>query len=226
MPVKPTLALCLLGACITETTHPTTTVTARWTLQDLVTGLDTGCPAGFDVAELVATPDAGGDAITTDFPCVDGTGVSAPLAAVPYTFTIAIRADAGTLYAQSLPQSLDLTDGDSQWLAATILNDGGYAHVTWTLVGAVSGATLSCADAIVDTIVVTATSGHGSYTDQLPCEDEVGQTRALPIGTYDFAIAASRQGEAIGTTALAAQIIHNRNGVTDLGSVQIAVVGL
>lgn len=211
----------LLTACITETTHATTNVAVRWTIAELATGLAIGCPAGFEIARFIARPqDATGAAIVTDFPCIDGVGISAALDQVPYAVTIEIRAEDGTVYAASVPAGVDLTNGNDQSVAMTILTDAGYAHVTWNLVDAL-GAQVSCAR--VDHIVVAATAGATTYTDAFPCELHAGLTNALPAGDYAFSVTAQRFAHSIGSTPLTHQPIEDKNRITDLGAVQVAI---
>jgi hypothetical protein len=221
--VKPSLAIAVLASgCISESTTPATTVTAAWTFENLATQLDTGCPAGFDTARLVATPTDGSLAAThVDLDCGAGIGVSDPLAPIPYAFTIQILdSTTGAMYAQSLPASLDLTDGDDQRFDTVILNDAGYAHLVWSFVGAMTGAPIGCADQI-DGIVVTA----GTYTDSLRCEDVNGLTKAIAAGTYAFSVEAQHLGAVIGAAPAVTGTIGNANQVTDLGTIQIAIAG-
>ncbi len=225
MPVKPTLIAIALAGCITETTHPVATVTAHWAIQALATGLPTGCPAGFEIARLIAQPADGGAPATTDLPCAAGLGESAALDAGVYAVSIAIVDAEGAVYARSIPGAIDLSSGRDQRLDTTILADAGYGQLAWTFVGATTGAALDC-DAGIDAIVVSATVGTTAYVDQLPCGPHAGLTRPLPAGGYTFFVTASQLGQGIGTAITASgQVIDDRNRITDLGSLQIAIAG-
>jgi hypothetical protein len=221
--VKLLLAAPLLG-CVTETTHPTTTVTAQWTLGELATGRAIACPAGVPIARLVAQPVDGGDPVQTDFACSDGLGVSAALAPAPYAFVVQLLAANGVVYAQSTPRTIDLTDGNDELLAVTILDDAGYAQVAWTLADATSGAPLTCVSAMIDHVVVTATGAAGAFADVFPCDAHAGLTHALPTGAYAISVTAERANQRIGIAAsLSNQQIEAKNRVTDVGSVQVLV---
>lgn len=214
--------LFLAPGCIIESTTASTTVTAHWTIGD-ASGMTTGCK-GFDIARLIAQPVLGGDATLTDFDCAAGLGVSAALAPAQYDLAIEIRATDGTVYASSLPKTIDLSNGDDERLDATILDDAGYAHVAWTFAGATTGNTLSCVG--VDHVIVTAATGATRFQDVFTCEDHGGLTGALPAGDYTFSVEATALDQPIGMAAdLSNQTIEAKNRVTDLGSVQISIAG-
>ena len=116
------------------------TISARWSLRNMIDGATTRCPAGFDTVELFAQPvddsgDPTGDPAIDLFDCDAPAGLSTDLAPDVYRVWIEVRShDLSTLYAQSLSQVRDVRLADEQ-LTATILNDGGYFQLSWDLIG-------------------------------------------------------------------------------------------
>ena len=218
------LILVPVVGCITETTQPTTTVTAHWTLGTLATGRTIDCPTSVPIARLVAQPVDGGAPTETEFACADDLGVSAALAPAPYVLVLQLLGADGTLYAQSTPRTIDLTDGNDASLDVTILDDAGYAQVAWTLADAATGAPLTCVAAMIDHVVVTSTGAAGAFVDVFPCDAHAGLTNALPTGAYAIAVTGERANQRIGiAAALASRQIDANNRVTDVGSVQVQV---
>ncbi len=206
-------------------------VTATWQLGDLESGDPIACPSGFPVAALVTQPlddDSGlpsGAATTTQFPCDDGEGTSAPVTPATYDTALVIESSDGAMWATSLHQTLDMHEVD-QAFATILYDDAGYFHLTWTLVGAVSGSTLDCGVIPIDGIEVASTSASASADNFFECELGSSYTPAIVAGTYDVAIGAETGGIHDGVYAnLANREITTPNQVTELGSVMISIDG-
>ncbi len=120
-----------------------------------------------------------------------------------------------------------------------ILTDGGYFELTWTLMGEVSNATLTCAQTAAATsaggsIETTATL-NGSTTalsDKFNCEDHFGYSDPLPAGTYTITVDALNSSDqsitgAAGPTNLTNETIGAMpNDIVKLGNVTINIAGM
>lgn len=210
------------------------TIAARWSLRNLADGAVTGCPAGFDIARLVAQPiDASGAAsgapVENLFDCGAQIGETTGLAPDRYRVWIEIRSrDLAALYGQSLPQLLDVRAAH-QPFATELLNDGGYFQLSWSLVGAVSGRPLDCSQLVgLDGIAVaSAPEGdtHRVHVDQRLCDEHASVSAGLLAGGYAVTIEA-RAGEQWLGGALIFELISSQNRVTDLGNFTLAIDGL
>jgi hypothetical protein len=219
------------------TTCSTAHVGATWKLKN-VAGTTQACPSGFDTAALVNQPiDSSGNnagaAIIDLFTCSDGAGTSAALPATKYKTWVQITDHTGgTVYAKSVPATLDVTTVDLTY-NADILTDGGYFSLAWILRGAVSNNQLTCAQAGVtgsssgvETTATLATSTNAS-TDQFTCDDGSGVTSGLVAGTYTVSVDAFTTAGAVGTApTLTNQTITAPNNVTSLGTITIPITGM
>ncbi len=223
--------LIALAAC--TSTPSGNTITAMWTFQDIATGITTGCPAGFDTTEIDAQEiDATGAPIGADLvtklSCDAQLGTTGPLAFGVYSVHLSITDGGAGLYATSLANIVDITLADGSIPNQIILNDGGYFHVTWQLVGATTGAALDCAMAgspgsiqLVSTLAGTQTS----FSDDFNCADGDGTTEGLVAGTYTIAVSAVSNDSPLGTPTALTNNILDQNQVTDLGNVTISIDG-
>ena len=210
------------------------TISARWSLRNMIDGATTRCPAGFDTVELFAQPvddsgDPTGDPAIDLFDCDAPAGLSADLAPDVYRVWIEVRShDLSTLYAQSLSQVMDVRLADEQF-TATILNDGGYFQLSWDLIGKITNRTIDCGQAGVDSILAVSTSvtdAHRIYDDRRRCDDHTGVSDGLLQGAYTITIDAMAGDRSLGTTALTRQVIASQNRITDLGHIAIPLDGL
>lgn len=210
-------------------------ISARWSLRNMLDGAVTGCPRGFDTVQVFAQSVDGSGAPTGDvhvdlFDCEARNGTSSELWPDLYQVWVEVRShDLATLYAQSLSQFVDVRDFDQKF-SAELLNDGGYFQLSWDLVGSKSGRTLDCADvAGLNTITAISTSiadARRVYDDSLVCEDHTTVTGGLLQGAYTIDIEARAGGQSIGGTAsLTNQVISGQNRVTDLGHIAIPING-
>jgi cysteine-rich repeat protein len=202
---------------------------ASWTFKNVANDQVTGCPSGFDVAAVISMPDGGGAPLVDLFDCADGAGTIAPVPPGSYVTHIDITDNSGTLvYASSTSAEVDLTAGNGTF-ATTIFNDGGYFGLAWTLRGAVSNTTLTCAEASSDAveIISTVTGSASAVSDIFTCDDGAGTTAGMLAGSYTVSISANNsQQQAVGTApAQANKVIQAPNKVTDLGLVEIPIDG-
>jgi hypothetical protein len=212
------------------------TISARWSLHNMIDGAATACPAGFDTVQVIALPvDDNGDATAEPsidlFDCKARTGISTDLVPDVYQVWIEVRSrDLTTLYAQSLSQVIDVREAD-QGFSADILNDGGYFQLAWDLVGKTTKRPLDCAQvAGINAIKAISTSvadAHRAYDDKLTCEDHSTVTGGLLQGTYTISIDAMAGDKSLGkATTLTNKVIEGHNRVTDLGLITIPIDGL
>jgi len=242
-------SLCIAGAaaCTNGVGH----IFATWQLAnvDSTGGLTAAsCPAGFDTAELhtvAASPDGlaldactsvNSDCYIDLFNCSDGSGRSSALPAQNYLTWIQIASHDGTqVYAISDQEFVDITSADQNF-DTTILKNGGYFRLSWSLMGESSGAPLSCsqtaassaAGGSVETTAII-TGGQTALADKFNCEDHFGYSAPLPSGSYTVLVDArdstdtplssqpvTLPGELIGLMA---------NDINDLGHVVITIAG-
>src|SRR5262249_35543146 len=122
-------------------------VNATWSIHSVanVGGVST-CPAGFDtVAVYSQRVDSINIGATVDlFNCSDRAGTTSP---VPpgryYVWMAVVNHAASTTYSQTTAVTADVTQSGAP-VNFDILTDGGYFSVKWSLVGALSNATLNC----------------------------------------------------------------------------------
>src|SRR5262249_31527414 len=139
-------------------------ITARWSLRNMLDGATTACPTGFDTVDLVMQPiDANGDPVGPAaedlFDCSAKTGVATDLFPDVYKVGSEImNPDRMKTYAQSLSQVIDVRKADDTF-SAEVLNDGGYFQLGWDLVGKTSNRPVQCTQiAGLDTIKAVSTS--------------------------------------------------------------------
>lgn len=212
------------------------TISARWSLRNMIDGATTACPAGFDTVELIAQPiDEYGYAVADPsidlFDCNSRTGISTDLVPDVYQVWIEVRShDLATLYAQSLSQVLDVRLAD-QGFSADILNDGGYFQLSWDLVGKTTNRPIDCAEVpglqSIKALSTSISDAQRAYDDELVCEDHFAVTGGLLRGAYTITIDAMAVDKSLGRAAtLTNKVIEGQNRVTDLGHILIPIDGL
>ena len=212
-------------------------ISANWQLKNVATNQTTPCPAGYDTAAVYNQPtdSAGspvGQPIIDLFDCAAMSGTTAPLPPTTYLTWVEIttRTNTSAPYAKSLSAPVDVTVSDKTF-SAQILNDGGYFQLQWGLVGANTNAPLTCAQAGaggVEAVGTDVSTPSNSNSDIFDCGDKYGVTAGYRSATYTVSVAALGAGDAsIGTApALTNKAIPERNGVTNLGNIQIPITGM
>lgn len=208
-------------------------ITAKWSIKNIASNDNSlPCPPGTTTAALYnQVIDDNGNLIGQPaidlFNCSDFQGASDPLVPDIYQSWVELTSDNGAdIYARSLSAIVDVIDVDKTF-ETTILEDGGYFELDWTLRAAVGGATLTCAAAQADGVGVltTVTNGTASKDDQLDCAPGYGVTAGLLMGSYTVEVSAiNTAGEGLGEgTIKTAQLIDDRNAVTDLGHFDLPI---
>ena len=257
------------ATCALEVTPHTTRAT--WQLKNIdgsnagcPAGFDTAIVVSWKVdasGHTIGTCTPGGtpsDSCYLDiFNCSAGTGTTGPIPDTTkfpnatggrfMTFVAITNTNGSDVFAESLQDVVDLTaangvfPNDAGLNDGTIYKNGGYFEAEWTLVGANSGNTLTCAQAMSGGVSVlsTVSGGSGSADDVFKCTDGFGITGGLLEGSYTVSVSAldtSSPGLAIGTpTNLANKVIQGPHTaacvpradcVTDLGMLQLNVDGM
>lgn len=236
------LAATQAAGCVIEEDYAT--VGATWEIVTL-NGSRATCPPGFNTAALfnVATtadgtpvapctgPNSVSDTCFVDlFNCEDGVGVSAPLPPTQYLTWVSITDDSGAnTYAQSLSAYLNVSNIDLDFNTSIVTN-GGYFALDWTLRGATSNLPKSCGDVGAVAVETYVTSGTTMYDSGAPwnCGDGYGVTAALGEGSYLVSVNANNSaGFSLGVAPeFTNKVIQAPNKVTDLGTAVIAIDGM
>ena len=210
------------------------TITAKWSIKNLASNNNNlPCPPGTTTAAVYnQVIDDNGNLVGSPaidlFNCSDFQGAATDLDPDIYQTWVELTSDNGTnVYAQSLSGIVDVITADKTF-ETTILEDGGYFQLSWTLRAAVGGAELSCSQATANgvSILATLTSGGSGTDDILDCEPGSGVTAGLRMGTYVVSIdAVNSANEALGPDPVLKNnvVIADRNEVTDLGHVDIPI---
>ena len=241
--------LCAVGAAAC-TTSDVGHIFATWQLAHVDSAGNltaASCPVGFDTAELhtvAASPDGTAiDACTSVnsncyidlFNCSDGSGRSSALPAQNYLTWIQIASHDGTqVYAISDQEFVDITNVDQNF-DTTILKNGGYFRLSWSLMGEASGAPLSCSQTAASSAAggsvettATITGGQAALSDKFNCEDHFGYSAPLPSGSYTVqvdALDANNLALGPGTTLPGELIGVMANDINDLGHIIIPISG-
>jgi cysteine-rich repeat protein len=207
-------------------------LTANWTFRDVATNTVTGCPAGFDTAEVTSQPlDAAGNPAGTPivdlFDCAALTGTTAAVPPAVYSVQVSITNGASQEYARSVESLVDLSTADAS-IDVTILNDGGYFALAWNLVSAASDTSLTCAQvAGLDSveIVSTLSGSTTAVSDLFDCDAGGGITAGMLAGSYTISVAAlNANNQALGAPQNQAnKVIAAPNRVTDLGTITLPI---
>lgn len=211
------------------------TVTAKWSIKNLATNDNTlPCPPGTNTAALYnqAIDDAGdpvGSPAIDLFNCSDFQGAATDLLPDVYQSWVELtNGSGGTVYAKSLSAIVDVVSVDKTF-ETTILEDGGYFMLDWTLHAAQGAAELSCSQAGANNVSLDLTlQGTGPGTDpiavDLPCAPGYGVSQGLQEGQYTVSITATDADGPVGPAVnMASKMILDRNQVTDLGHVDVPI---
>ena len=220
------------SACVVDLVPRSLGIT--WTMRSAASPTPLACPAGFDTAEVV-TQEVAADGTAMGAPridvfdCSDGGGMivfDASRVALVQASVRITSGTGGTVYAESVPATVDLSAGDGD-VAVAILTDGGYFRIGWTLRGAASGNELTCATVEPDSILVVSTGASSMFSDRFTCADGEGLTGALPAGTYDVSIVAEANDSPLGPEVVVVDAtVQMRNTITALGTVEVPITGL
>ena len=198
-----------------------------------VSGQMHSCPAGFDVARIIAepvhTPDdcyddsctftRSGPDVVFSAPCADGAARVQLPPVLTYSheaYRVAVRFEttSGEIYGETLQSWLhEVTE-------VVMYEDQGFAHVTWNLRDT-NGTVLDCFNAnVLDvTVDVRAPDGWVAGTVTLPCNKLATYTPPIVAGTdYTVQLTTSRATATLPKVSIAA-----RSSVTDLGAVTLVV---
>lgn len=211
-------------------------VTARWTFKHEADGTARSCPIGFNTAAVTAqevtplTVRPVGAPIVDLYDCSAGAGFDKLRRNTTYLMWVEITTDSGSsTYAKGGQVFID-TAIDSGF-DTEILDDGGYFFLTWDLMGASSGATLTCADAGVSSsgsveTIATLAGTTSMRTDKFTCTDHFGTTSGFVAGRYTVSVDAEDNAGALGEPVnLTNKDITAPNGLTDLGHVVLPISG-
>jgi hypothetical protein len=219
-----------LAGCTTSSTG--NTITATWAFEDIATGTTTGCPVGFDTVviqsqEIDPSGNHLGPLIADTVPCAANLGTTKGLSEGIYNVVLSVTDGAATVYATSLPSAVDISLDNGSIPQQVILNDGGYFHVQWTLVGAVTQSVLTC-DQAGDPggIAILSTLGGATTDDHFNCDDGEGVSEGLVAGSYTVAMRAETNGSPIGSPTDLSSTILPTNQITELGNVSITIDGM
>jgi cysteine-rich repeat protein len=202
-------------------------IDATWELTN-VAGATAACPDGYDTAAVIATPIAGGSAVTSTFACSAAMGTTSQLPAAMYNVQIAITNQAmSQTFGTSPAELVDLSDATDKPVDAMFLTDGGSFKLAWKLTKMSDGSTVACSDVSSMPhvkVLVTPDGGMGS-SSLLSCANGMATTGAFVAGAYTVTVSILNDSfQNVGSAApLTAQMIVAPNGLTDLGTVTIPV---
>jgi hypothetical protein len=199
------------------------------------------CPSGASVAALYICPGtcpAGATPRIETTTCtatgtftLAGAGAPGPvLEPGLYTVWVRVTDGAGTArFAESTHEPVAIAqDGTTQRLDFPIQATLGQVEVSWRLVGATSGSTLTCAQvAGEDGVSILVTSANGDAAESfVDCEPGVGRGPLVPIGSHTVALSLLRAGLNIGDSAAAPIAVTYGNELVPLGQRTIGVDGM
>ena len=230
------LATAASGCIITsgdDTPEEDALITAKWSIKNLASNDNTlPCPPGTTTTALYnqAIDEAGnliGSPEIDLFNCSDFQGTSGGLIPDVYQSWVELTSDNGAnVYATSLSAIVDVIDVDKTF-ETTILEDGGYFKIDWTLRDAAGAGELSCAQALADNVSLDVTIAGPSVPPvavDLPCEAGFGVSQGFITGTYQVSITATDADGPLGEAIVKSNVvIGDRNEVTDLGHVDIPI---
>ena len=184
------------------------------------------CPAGAS-AHVISQDTTSQETFTDIYNCVDGAGLTAPLALGDYNVWVEIRDEGGSqLFAQSnfVTTSLDVDGVDVGVAIPSFPFAQGFFGFTWTISD--GSGSLSCADAFSGGAVTINT--HAGTTDGtvdvFNCEDGTGTTGALDVGTYTVVMDLLDENDAaLASTQAQEASIDLGNHLNDLGQVDFVI---
>ena len=233
------LATQTTGCIISSGDDEFATINAEWSFHTVnPTGAvspPNSCPAGFNTVALHnQLVDASfrpiGPEVIDLFDCIDMRNFTDELEPGVYeTFLSVTSGSGGTIYADSLIETIDVTDADDTF-RTQIIDNGGYFKLGWDLREQGTNAPLACSQLRAgDGVGLTATLTSNTaifVADDFDCEDgEEFFTFTAPVakGTYDVAIEpVDSAGASIGpSVVLDDKVMGDRNAVTELGVVTL-----
>lgn len=189
---------------------------------DVAWTVDPGCPGG-GAAQVVALNKVTNQTVTNVYDCIDGAGVTNPIALGDYDVWVEIRSnDLTTLFAQSLAVAVTVDiDGETAIvdLPSFPLDDGFFAF-TWNLTDA-AGAPLTCAAAGSGGMRIGATLADTTQAEFniYDCDAGEGVTNPLGVGLYTFVVDVMDLNDAsIQSSAAEEATISFGNELVDLGN--------
>lgn len=208
-------------------------ITAKWSIKNLASNNNNlPCPPGTTTAAVYAQPvDDSGNLVGQPrielFNCDDFQGSTDPLVPDVYQAWVELTSDGGgNVFAQSLSAIVDVIDDDKTF-ETTILEDGGYFMLDWTLRDSVGAAELSCSEAQADNVSLDVTVAGPSTPPiavDLPCGPGFGVSQGFIAGSYTVSITATDAKGPVGPPVNKANVvIEDRNAVTDLGHIDIPI---
>jgi hypothetical protein len=229
-----TLLVSQAAGCIITSGEEDATILAQWSLKQQASNQIITCPPNITTAavysqEVDTSYRPIGQPIIDLYDCNDNSGRTAALAPSVYQVWVELTSEGGgTVHARSLSAFVDVIDEDKTF-TTTLLNDGGYFQLDWSLVNSNTNAPMSCAEAAATGVGVISTLVSNQSTfkdDKFTCEDGTGITGGLLGGTYTVAVDAFDAGGSISPAPvnLTNKVIGDRNQVTDLGAVTIPVI--
>lgn len=218
--------LCMIDA------DRTAAIDARWRLVTASGGV-AACPADYQTAAVIATPMTGPIVIDL-FDCSASMGTTSQLPAGVWAAQVAItNATMSQTFSTSLAQVIDLSDATNKPLATSFVTDGGYFKLTWKLVKMSDPAIEVSCDAVspmsrIKVLAANADPSVPAASTSFPCAGGTTVTSAFVAGTYSVIVSAltntfATRGSAPGLTG---QVITAPEGITDLGTVTIPIIGL
>jgi len=209
------------------------TINAQWSFHTVNQKGDlsppNNCPSGYGTVTLHSQEiDASGRAIGPEFQdvfdCIDMQHLSAELEPGVYRSFLEVTAGrGGSLYADTIPAEVDVTVSDKTY-TAQIVDNGGYFKAAWDLRNAQTSAPVGCSGLGGVEISATITGSATSIFDTYNCTDGFAITDPLIEGTYLVQVTALNSADQkIVTKDIPTQTIRDRNEVTDLGMVQLAL---
>lgn len=226
-----------LVACVAE---DTARISVGWSFRTLEPDAVTGCPEGYPTIAHYNQPldevtgVAVGQPIIDLYDCVDNSNFTDSLPPTVIQSWVESTTDSGTVYARSNSAILDIRT-QNQSFDVAIFHDAGYFFFDWTLVAASNPNTeVTCAQADADgvEIITTLTGTAEAIADKFPCESNTTNgtiiTPAILAGTYEVSIDVFKDGAgALGEPAnFSNEVLPDRNGINDLGSVDLPIDGL
>lgn len=209
-------------------------VNVTWTFKALATNSETGCPVGFDTAE-VSTVQVDADGVPLAAERIDPFMCSLGAAGIPFevdanggrieTRVRFVDEVSGDVYAETLTETTDISAMD-QAVDFVVFDDAGYLQLQWKLSGMTSGTELGCAGSGIDTIEVTSMNAMHTYVDRFGCDDPGGITGGVLEGVYTVTVVAKAGETELATATLPTRVVGDRNRVTPLGVIDLVVPGM
>lgn len=194
--------------------------------------LDPGCPAGATTIRIAADDGSGALPFEDLTDCsAEGVFDVTDLPLGTYDVWIEVIDDDGALFAQSGIETvvLDVRGDIVEVPEFVVLTEEAFFQVEWALFDAATEVGLTCEEAAVDNVSLTASVipqdiNVDPFDSEWNCEDQAGITHPMPLGDYTIVMFANRpDGAALGATDSFEGSLVVGNEVVDLGLVEIPV---